>query len=410
MTGHDDNEEEDLARPIEHVAPISTRAPAPRPRRLSRRAITLFAGGSAIGLAAALGFALSFGGRHPATQETVAVDHRQPTDLLESAPKDYAAVARDKAVALGPPPSTNAQPGSPAAAASAGPSVEALAPGGQDNQKAAALQHQRQQRDSARSSKLFAPSGEAARMPQASEGEPALAVPPSNVADAPNSSGSADAQDRKAAFVTGGARTPTINSGQLTAPAGHYVVMAGSTIAAALITGLSSDLPGQVVAQVTEDVFDSPTGRTKLVPQGTRLIGSYDAHVGYGQSRALVVWIRLILPDGRSLDLDRLVGTDAAGQSGFADRVNRHTGKLLEAGLLSTLFGVGSSVATGGGNNNDIAFAIRDSAGQSVQRAGDKLVEHQLDVQPTITIRPGARVRVLVSRDLVLAPWSSPTE
>ena len=142
-----------------------------------------------------------------------------------------------------------------------------------------------------------------------------------------------------------------------------------------------------------------------LVPQGTRLLGSYDAHVTYGQSRALVVWTRLILPDGRSLDLDRLIGTDAAGQSGFADRVDHHLGKLLEAGLISTLFGVGSNVATGGGNNNDIAFAIRDSAGQSVQRAGDKLVEHQLDVQPTITVRPGARVRVLVSRDLVLTPW-----
>ncbi len=151
----------------------------------------------------------------------------------------------------------------------------------------------------------------------------------------------------------------------------------------------------------------SVTGRTKLIPQGSRLIGSYDAHVTFGQSRALVVWTRLILPDGRSLDLDRLIGTDGAGQSGFADRVDHHTGKLLEAGLLSTLFGLGSNLATSGsGNNNDIAFAIRDSAGQSVERTGDKLVEHQLDIQPTITIRPGARVRVLVSRDLVLQPWA----
>lgn len=148
-------------------------------------------------------------------------------------------------------------------------------------------------------------------------------------------------------------------------------------------------MPGEVVAQVTEEVFDSTTGRIKLIPQGTRLIGSYDAHVTYGQSRALVVWTRLILPNGRSLDLDRLIGTDAAGQSGLADRVDHHTGTLLKAGLLSTLFGVGANVATGGGgNNNDIAFAIRDSAGQSVERAGEKLVGRELDVQPTITIRP----------------------
>ena len=212
--------------------------------------------------------------------------------------------------------------------------------------------------------------------------------------------------DRFAAFVGGGTREPTVNSGRLTPPAGRYVVSAGSTIAAALITGLSSDLPGQVVAQVTEDVFDTGTGRTRLIPQGTRLIGVYDARVSYGQSRALVVWTRLIFPDGRSLDLDRMVGTDAAGQSGLTDRVDNHTGKLLMAGLLSTLFGVGANAATtGGGDNADIAFAIRESAGRSVESAGDKIVSRQLDVQPTITVRPGARVRVLVSRDLVLSQW-----
>jgi type IV secretion system protein VirB10 len=113
----------------------------------------------------------------------------------------------------------------------------------------------------------------------------------------------------------------------------------------------------------------------------------------------------MIFPDGRSIDLDRMIGTDAAGQSGFADRVNGHTGKLLMAGLLSTLFGVGANAATGGGGENgDIAYAIRESAGRSVENAGDKIVSRQLDVQPTITIRPGARVRVLVSRDLLLAP------
>ncbi len=199
---------------------------------------------------------------------------------------------------------------------------------------------------------------------------------------------------------------PAVNGGRLEEPAGRYVVLAGSTIAAALMRGLASDLPGQVVAQVTEDVFDSATGKARLIPQGTRLMGEYDARVSYGQSRALVVWTRMILPDGRSIDLDRMIGTDGAGQSGFADRVNNHTGKLLTAGLLSTLFGVGANAATAGGNNADIAFAIRESAGRSVETAGDKIVSRQLDVQPTITVRPGARVRVLVSRDLVLAPWS----
>ncbi len=406
MSTYDEDGIEPPVRPVERAAPIATRAPAPRPRRLSRRVITLFAGGSAIGLAAALVFALSSGDHHAAPQEKVAVDRRQPTDLLATAPKDYGAVARDKVTALGPPSASSNPPGAPGADGSAPPATGGATSNSLNNETTAAVQRQRQQRDSARSSKLFA-SGETGRSTQTAEAQPATSVATSTASNATASPPSADAQDRKAAFVAGGARTPSVNSGQLAAAAGRYVVTAGSTIAAALITGLSSDLPGEVVAQVTEDVFDSTTGHTRLIPQGTRLIGIYDAHVGYGQSRALVVWLRLILPDGRSLDLDRLIGTDAAGQSGFADRVNRHTGKLIEAGLLSTLFGVGSSVATGGGNNDDIAFAIRDSAGQSVERAGDKLVEHQLDAQPTITIRPGARVRVLVSRDLVLEPWTA---
>ena len=397
---------EEPARPVDRAAPIATRAPAPRPRRLSRRAITLSAGGSAIGLAAALVFALSSGGHHAAPQETVAVDHRQPSDLLATAPKDYGVIASQKAAALGPP-SALAQPGGPVPDVPATPSTGTTADGASKNERVATLQRQRQQRDSARASKLFASSVETARPTQLAEAQSTTATSSSSAPDAPAPPAGGDAQDRKATFVANGARTRTVNSGRLAEPAGRNVLSAGSTIAAALITGLSSDLPGEVLAQVTEDVFDSTTGRTRLIPQGTRLIGSYDAHVGYGQSRAQVVWTRLILPDGRSLDLDRLIGTDAAGQSGFADRVDHHTGKLLQAGLLSTLFGVGSNIATSGSGNDGIAFAIRDSAGQSVERAGDKLVEHQLDVQPTITIRPGARVRVLVSRDLVLEPWTA---
>ncbi len=406
MSGDEKDPSSAPHRSPEAPAPIATRAAPPRPRRLSRRAITLFAGGSTVALAIVLGIGLTKSHR-AAPQESVAVDHRQPADLLATAPKDYAALAEQKAAALGPPPvtplSTGQAASSSTAASSASPTNGAAAP--PNPEAAAALQRQRQQRDSARSSKLFAASGATA-----SSGSPIEATSASPIVSplsfgAPTGATATDPQDRKAAFVATGTRTPTVNSGRLQPPAGHYVVLAGSTIAAALVTGLSSDLPGEVVAQVTEDVFDSTTGRIVLIPQGTRLLGRYDAHVTYGQSRALVVWTRLILPDGRSLDLDRLIGTDAAGQSGFADRVNHHLGKLLEAGLISTVFGVGSNVATGGGNNNDIAFAIRDSAGQSVQRAGDKLVEHQLDVQPTITIRPGARVHVLVSRDLVLMPW-----
>ena len=394
------NERDDLVSgPAEKRVPIATRAEAPTPRRLSRRALAALTGVSALGVAAALGYSLTASHRSQVPQETVSVE-RRTTDALADAPKDYGDLAHAAPAGIGPPqapPEPVTTPPLPGGTpSSANPA---------NNEAATEQQRQRQQRASARASKLFAGTGEGARTTIASA-EPPTASPGQPPAGEPAQAPNPDAQDRKAAFVAGGMREPAVNSGRLTAPAGRYVVSAGSTIAAALITGLSSDLPGQVVAQVTEDVFDTVTGRTRLIPQGTRLIGIYDARVSYGQSRALVVWTRMILPDGRSMDLDRLVGTDAAGQSGFSGRVDAHSGKLLMAGLLSTLFGVGANAASAGGDNSGIASAIRESAGRSLESAGDKIVGRQLDVQPTITVRPGARVRVLVSRDLVLAPWA----
>lgn len=385
--------------PAHSRAPIATRAQAPTPRRLSRKALATVAGISAFGVAAALGYSLSTSHRTGAPQESVSVNRGQ-SDTLADAPKDYGDVPRVVSTAIGPPPATTEPITTPPLSGPATTSSPI------DNEASAERQRRRHSRESARASKLFAGTSEGARAP-ASGSE--AAVPPSGTssADQARPGGTADAQDRKAAFVASTTREPTVNSGRLAAPASRFVVSAGSTIAAALITGLSSDLPGLVVAQVTEDVFDTVSGRARLIPQGTRLIGVYDARVSYGQSRALVVWTRLIFADGRSLDLDRMVGTDAAGQSGLVDRVDSHSGKLLMAGLLSTMFGVGANAATaGGGDNNDIAYAIRESAGRSVESAGDKIVGRQLDVQPTITIRPGARVRVLVSRDLVLTPWA----
>lgn len=391
--------DEVVADPAVPRAPIATRAPAPTPRRLSRKALIALTGVSAIGVAAALGYSLSTSHHSQAPQEAVSVDRRN-TDALADAPKDYGDLARTSAANIAAPPTTGTEPITPQ------PQAIASTASNPSNQEALqARQRARQQRDSALESKLFGASGAGGQKAAPVDvGESNASASGQTAAATAGATAPVDAQDRKTAFVVGGSREPTVNSGRLTAPAGRYVVSAGSTIAAALITGLSSDLPGQVVAQVTEDVFDSVTGRTRLIPQGTRLIGTYDARVTYGQSRALVVWTRMIFPDGRSIDLDRMIGTDGAGQSGFADRVNNHTGKLLMAGLLSTMFGVGANAATAGGDNADIAFAIRESAGRSVESAGDKIVSRQLDVQPTITVRPGARVRVIVSRDLLLEP------
>lgn len=212
-----------------------------------------------------------------------------------------------------------------------------------------------------------------------------------------------NAQGRKAQFVGTLDRSGDINPHTLTPAPSPYLLSAGSVISASLITGLRSDLPGLVTAQVTSQVFDSPTGRILLIPQGSRLIGSYDSVVAFGQKRALIVWQRIILPDGRSLRIDNVPATDASGYAGLQDKVDFHTWALLKGVALSTLLGVGSQLTVTG--ESDLVQAIRESTQQNVSRAGDQITSRDLNIQPTITIRPGATVRLVVHKDLILAPW-----
>jgi ParB/RepB/Spo0J family partition protein len=182
---------------------------------------------------------------------------------------------------------------------------------------------------------------------------------------------------------------------------------AGGGIPAALITGIRSDLPGEITAQVTENIFDTPTGRAKLVPQGARLIGIYDSQVAFGQSRVLLVWTRLIMPNGRSIVLERQQGADAGGYSGLEDEIDNHWAELFKAALLSTILGVGAELGSGAntGSNTDIIQALRLSAANSLNQTGQQVVRRNLNIQPTLTIRPGFPVRVIVNRDLVLEPY-----
>lgn len=211
-------------------------------------------------------------------------------------------------------------------------------------------------------------------------------------------------QARNLAFLNERDAGGTVNPHRLQSATSPWQLSAGSVIAASLITGLNSDLPGTVVAQVTENAYDSATGRTVLIPQGARLIGRYDSVVAFGQSRALLVWQRIVLPDGSSIQLDNLPATDAAGYAGVADRVDYHTWRLLRGIGLSTLLGVGTQL-TFGSNEADLVRALRESAQSNGDRAGQRLVERNLDIQPTIRVRPGFPLRVLVHKDLVLAPW-----
>lgn len=195
-----------------------------------------------------------------------------------------------------------------------------------------------------------------------------------------------------------------VNPHRLEAPASPWTLQAGSVIAGSLITGLNSDLPGIVTAQVTENTYDSVTGRTLLIPQGSRLIGSYDSVVAFGQSRALVVWQRIILPDGASIRIDNAPASDTEGYAGLSDRIDRHSWQLLKGVALSTLLGVGTELGWGS-SESDLVRALRESAQQNGARAGDQLVARSLDIQPTLRIRPGWPLRIVVHQDLVLKPW-----
>jgi type IV secretion system protein TrbI len=213
-----------------------------------------------------------------------------------------------------------------------------------------------------------------------------------------------NAQGHKANFMAKLDPRSEVNPHGLAPAPSPFMLQAGSVISAGLITGLRSDLPGLVTAQVTENTYDSATGRILLIPQGARLIGNYDSVVAFGQKRALVVWQRIIMPDGSSVRLDNEPATDSAGYSGLADKVDFHTWQLLKGMALSTLLGVGSELALAG--QGDLVQAIRLSAQDSAAHAADQITQRNLGVQPTITIRPGTPVRLVVHKDLVLAPWS----
>jgi type IV secretion system protein VirB10 len=219
----------------------------------------------------------------------------------------------------------------------------------------------------------------------------------------PLGTGTSD-QSRKLTFLKSGPEKDIYNPHALHTPASPYQLMAGTVIAASLITGLNSDLPGFVIAQVTEHVLDTVSGRHLLIPQGSRLVGKYDNIVAFGQERALVVWQRIILPDGSSIVIDNLPATDTGGYAGLADEVDFHTWKLLKGVALATVLGVGSELVFGS-SDSDLVKALQQSTQATTNRAGQRLIERQLNVQPTITVRPGWPLRVIVHRDIVMRPY-----
>lgn len=383
----------------ELAATMRLRAEPPRVTRLSRKVLAGLGLAASLGVGGALIYALQT--RHNGQgQELYSTDNRSTPDGLAGLPKDYSGVPK-----LGPPlpgdlgrPILNAQNGGyvPAIGASTsspvGPSPEE--------------QRRAQELEAARTARLFAPTETRPASAGISAQPAATATPPADLSSlglAPPPA-TPSAQDRQLAFLNQTPDKRTVSPDRVAAPASKNVLQAGAVIAAALIAGIRSDLPGQITAQVTENVYDSPTGKILLVPQGTRVIGQYDNAVGFGQRRILLVWNRLIFPNGRSVVLERQPGADVEGYAGLEDGVDYHWGELFKAAALSTLLSVGAEAGTSG-QESDIIRALRNGASDSINQTGQQIVQRQLNIAPTLTIRPGFPVRVIVTRDLVLEPY-----
>jgi type IV secretory pathway VirB10-like protein len=387
---------EDDAQPLtgEPAVAMRLRAEPPRVTRLSRKALAGLGLAASLTVGGALIYALQ-NRQQGQGQELYSTDNRSTPDGLAGLPKDYAGVPK-----LGPP--LPGDLGRPILAAQNGGPALSTGPIGPDPEE----QRREQELEAARTARLFAstqtrPAGEATAAQSTTGTPPQPDLSSLGLAPQP---ATPSAQDRQRAFLDQPPDKRTVSADRVAAPASKNVLQAGAVIAAALITGIRSDLPGQITAQVTENVYDSPTGQIRLIPQGTRLIGQYDNGVGFGQRRVLLVWTRLIFPNGRSIVLEREPGADAEGYAGLEDGVDYHWGELFKAAALSTVLSIGAQAGSSG-QESDIMRALRQGASDSISQTGRQIVQRQLNIVPTLTIRPGFPVRVIVTHDLVLEPY-----
>lgn len=339
---------------------LSIRARPPSPKRLSRKVLL----GGAIILAAIVSAALLFGlsaqpnrfGREADAQTTAG----GPPETIQGAPADYASADLNGGMAedLGIDPTLD----------------DPLAPP---------------------TDPMW--SGQAAQAPPVSSSTSAEPDPQAIAHAAPilfsAASGAVERDD--------GDRLPS----RLSPPRSPYEIMAGSVIAAALSTELNSDAPGRVIAQVTAPVFDTVTGAHLLIPQGSRLIGTYDNAVAYGDRRLVLVWNRLILPNGWSINLQNTQGADPTGAAGLRDRTDNHFDRLAGAIALSAIISVFANNAEDDDDGASLSQSLGDAAAQEAARTGGRIVERELSVRPTLRVRAGAPVLVLVMRDIALRPY-----
>ncbi len=412
--------------PKEDPATLALRA-SPRPvTRLNRRTIAALMGGLGLIVFLATLWALQpKSNKRPDTgpelQATQQVTH---ADGLETLPRDYSSMP--KVPQLGPPAGEFGRPmlrEEQAAGITSDPGQSDLRPNSEVDADRVARLRQQDEAEAAAKAQVFFQTGKLGRdagspteshpVPGLSSGSdqptPPGALPGSGVPTPPHDDVlDQNQQDHKQSFVNRAADPKIYAGASLQTPRSPFQLVAGTIIPTALVTGINSDLPGEIIATVTENVYDTLTGRYLLVPQGSRLLGQYDSQVTYGQRRVLLVWTRLLLPDGSSMVLERLPGVDMAGHSGVEDGVNWHWGRIFAGAALTTLLGVNAQLVAANTNTNSgsIVIATRQSAQDSVNQLGQQITRKNLSVQPTLTARPGLPLNVIVNKDIILRPYS----
>ncbi|RMH82423.1 TrbI/VirB10 family protein [Pseudomonas sp. AOB-7] len=409
MTAKDDKQTAATSLPPKEAPESLELRAKPRPvTRLNPRMLAAVVGGLSAAVLGAMLWSLQPQQRRQGVEpnELYNVDRVTRSEGLEQLPADYSQ--------LPPPAPEIPQLGPPLPGDLGGPILRAeqQAQGygqGPDAAEAERLARLKEAEEAAQSSVFFqtnsarksnvAPTGDAQQDPMI------LGMASSGAVAA--TAGTPTQQERNEAFLSKSINAQIRNSGLLQMPDSPYQVMAGTVIAAALVTGIKSDLPGDVIATVTEPVYDSATGQHVLIPQGARLLGRYNSQVSYGQSRVQVVWQRVILPDTSSFQLDNLVGTDAAGYAGLEDGVDWHWDRVVAGAAMTSLLGISAELAapTSRTDGDRIIIAGRDSLQDTVNQVGQEVTRRNLDIQPTLTQRPGLPLRVIVNRDLVLRPY-----
>jgi type IV secretion system protein VirB10 len=216
----------------------------------------------------------------------------------------------------------------------------------------------------------------------------------------------ANRQDDKSAFEEKGRSADFDLHHGVQSPRSPYTMFAGTIIPCVMTQGVDSDLPGQIGCMVSQGVYDTVTGRYLLLPQGTKAIGTYDSRVSYGQSRVLVVWTRLLRPDGSSISLEGMPGVDLSGYAGLTGSVNNHYVRLLSGVVLGSIIGAGAQIASGANNQNPSYGQLAvQGAGQNINQAGQQITRKNLDIQPTIEVAPGSRLNIVATKDIILPPY-----